>query len=176
MEWITSIHQCSMVFRLRRGVHRAAQIGLLAILVTIFLAACDDEPQPESPTLPDQALEPTAPPIIYPGTNDDPRADSGSYGDPCANTRSYGHTLTFSDINSHGNTHAIACSDSMATYTLTSTPTATHTPSPTATPTLTATPTPTATHTPHQKIAGSERFIAQVQEALQLLAELSMAV
>ena len=53
-------------FSLRKGVHRAAQIGLLALLVTTLLAACDDGPQPESPTQPAQALGPTATPMATP--------------------------------------------------------------------------------------------------------------
>ncbi len=61
--------------------------------------------------------------------------------------------------------------------TMTATATATYTPTPTSTATATYTPTPSPTDTysptppPHPEIIGTERFIAQVQEALQLIAE-----
>ena len=57
---------CPGFFSLWKGVHRAALIGLLALLVAPFLAACDDGPQTERPKQPTEALGPTATPMPTP--------------------------------------------------------------------------------------------------------------
>ena len=57
---------CPGFFSLWKGVHRAALIGLLALLVATFPVACGDKPQAERPEQPTQALGPTATPMPTP--------------------------------------------------------------------------------------------------------------
>ena len=119
-------------FSLRKGVHRAAQIGLLALLVTTLLAACDDGPQPESPTQPAQALGPTATPMATPEPTATPMATPEPTATPMATPEP---TAT-----------PMATPEPTATPMPTPEPTAT--PMPTPEPTATPMPTPEPTATP----------------------------
>ena len=108
-------------------VHRAAQIGLLALLVTLLLAgACDDESRHEIPTRTAQGFEPTPTPTPTPEPTPTPTPTPEPTPTPTPTPEP----------------------TSTPTPTPEPTPTPTPTPEPTSTPTPTPEPTPTPTPTP----------------------------
>ena len=161
------------------GRLKQALAAAMLALAAVALAACDPEPTPTPTPSPTVTPAPTTTSTPVPTATPTPAPEPTATATPMptstpAPTSTATPAPTATAVPTPAPTleptaTAVPTPTSPPQPTATIAPTSTATPAPTAT--AAPTPEPTATLTPHLQIIGSERFIAQLQEALQLLAE-----